>query len=1216
MKKGLFLLLITPFFIFSASAQKSFWKFIPQDEVRITNGEEQWIVPQKFKTLSLDFKTFKKQLRAAPLEFTGKKPLSIQMPIANGETMRFDIFESPVMEAGLAAKFPDIKSYAGTNPANPLERIRLDISPNGVKAIINTTDGQVYLDPFARFQNEFYIVYYVADFMAGVDKSKFVCGLEELKKSQQLVKDENEFEGVKVPKPIKTRGLTENIPLRNYRIAIATTGLYSKFISPSQSVDAVIAELVTALNRINMVTVNDLSVKLNLIADNDKIVFFDENTDKYTDGDLGQMINANPGVISGAVGSGSYDYGHVFGQKFGGGVVGLAELSSVCKTGSKGRAGSTLDYPKGDPFWIDIVAHEMGHSMGANHSFNNCDGNENESTGYEPGSGSTIMSYSGACGPNDIQTNSDKMYNVGAIEEIISYMHNGNGNTCAVKTDLGNHKPESIINIPNNFTIPISTPFVLKGEGMDEDGDSLTYSWEQYDSGPQSPLGEPMGSAPSFRVIAPQGTPVRVFPRMDRVVGNISHITEVLPTYTRNLNFKMVVRDNNYGGGAVGIDLVTFKASELAGPFLVTYPNVFTNWIMATEETVTWDVAKTDKNPVNCKKVNILMSIDGGYQYPIVLAKNVPNDGSEVIVVPYLPTTLSSVRVRVEAADNIFFDISNVNFTIKAPTTPSLFFNATTEVTKVCTPASVHVDLTLVGLAGFDDAVKINVLGLPSGATSTVALNPVKPSQATDFEINLNNDVLSGVYDITVEVLAPGLDTFYRVITFETVSTKFEGLKLLTPSQGASGVNQLPTFTWTTSTAAELYDIEISKSPNFATLFSSKYGVLLTQFTPPTTLDVSTLYYWRVRPTNQCKDGEWSEVFAFHTITLSCNTFKNLDGQLPIPQSGTPTVSSKITILSNGTISDVNVTNIKGYHDYFGDLEAELESPSGKKIYLWKKQCANFGSSFNFGLDDSAPTNFACPPTNGKLFKPLNSLDSFNGEESAGEWRLIIHDTQVSSGGYVDEWNLTMCSSVNLSPPFIIVNDTLKVTNLKVGKVDIGHLEIGDPNNTPDQLIFTIVETPKYGDLIFNGNVVQVGDQFKQSDINNGSIIYDNDEVLDVNDYFKFTVVDGEGGWLGILQFNIATDESFPNATNEELESSILLFPNPANDRLQIKVLADKLDIDKIDLYNIQGLKVKSWNRNDIYSNLLMVNDLAAGTYVVNIYSGKGLAGKKIIIQH
>ena len=80
---------------------------------------------------------------------------------------------------------------------------------------------------------------------------------------------------------------------------------------------------------------------------------------------------------------------------------------------------------------------------------------------------------------------------------------------------------------------------------------------------------------------------------------------------------------------------MAFKAFEGAGPFRVKNPNTFNQlWQVGEYEPVTWDVANTDKAPVNCTKVNIRLSLDGGQTYPIMLAEGTENDGSQYVLVP------------------------------------------------------------------------------------------------------------------------------------------------------------------------------------------------------------------------------------------------------------------------------------------------------------------------------------------------------------------------------------------------------------------------------------------------------------------------------------------------------------------------------------------------------------------------------------------------------
>lgn len=1211
MKRILFSILILSSVIGATYAQKSTWKFITPEQVVLPESDAQWMQPSKFATLDLDFKAFKNQVWSAPMEFTSSKGKVVSIPMPDGTSKNFEVFQSPSMEDGLSAKFPDIRSFAGTNIKDRSEKIRLDISHLGVKCIFDSEKGTVYIDPFARKQTRYYMSYYRTDNIRNDDHNHpFKCGTDEY--MAQLSKDATELVEEK-PIVTKNNSRTTTLPLNKYRIAIAATALYSQFIGTT--VGDVIAEINTAVNRINQVLVNDLSVKFLLINDNDKIVFFDDSADGYTDGDLGQMIGWNSTVLAKEIGKDNYDIGHVFGRSFAGGVVGLAQLAQVCRN-AKGRGGSTLFIPQNDSYWIDIVAHEMGHQMGANHSFNNCSQNENPGTAYEPGSGSTIMSYSGACGSNDIQVNSNDMYNVGAIEEITSYMHVSYGKDCAVVMDMGNHIPEVNIPTPSNFYIPLSTPFELNCKASDEDGDTLTYSWEEYDLGPQSPLGMPILDAPAFRVYAPQALSNRVFPRLDRIVSNQSNITEVLPTYARNLTFKVVVRDNHFGGGATAQDVIYFKATDKAGPFLVTSPNTFTTWEMTSTQKVTWDVANTDVSPVNCKNVNILLSIDGGYTYPYTLACNTANDGTEDVIVPALDKNVTSARIKVQAADNIFFDLSNQNFAVVAPTKEALYFGASNCFEKFCTPKSLDVNIFMTPFGGYDNDVTLEVKGLPSGATASFGKNPLKPTETTDLTLDFDQSVLSGTYLIELTAQAPGLDTFTSIIPVQVVSSTFGAYALSNPINGASGVTKAPAFSWAVINGAQSYDIEIATTPDFgANIIEQKFGLLDPNYTLSNPLTESTLYFWRIRPNNECKEGDWSEVNAFHTITLSCDNFKNLDGKKGISATGTPTVTSKITIIGNGEISDVSVSNMKGFHEYFGDLDVSLNSPKGTSIVLFHDQCNNFGNNFDFGLDDNASKPFACPPTMGNIFKPSEAFSVFKNEESAGEWVLTIHDDQSSGGGQLDEWTLKVCTSVSLNPPYLITNDTLKLKPLTGKTIDLLHLETGDQNNTPDQLIYTLVKLPVHGILGNSGTPLYVGNHFTQADINNGKFSYFNLDSNFDDDDFLFVVQDGEGGWIGILQFNVKTDNSILISTNEVQTSPILIYPNPTNDNWKISIIDNKLPIDKIEVYNIQGKKVQTYSTQDISSGILSTNDIPSGMYIVNVLTSKGNYTQKLLIQ-
>jgi hypothetical protein len=114
--------------------------------------------------------------------------------------------------------------------------------------------------------------------------------------------------------------------------------------------------------------------------------------------------------------------------------------------------------------------------------------------------------------------------------------------------------------------------------------------------------------------------------------------------------------------------IVTVSAAS--GPFAVSSPNTAVSYVGGTTQTITWAVASTTAAPVSCANVKITLSTDGGQTFPIVLAASTPNDGTETVVIPNTATT--TARIKIEAVGNIFFDISNTNFTITAPASTTL----------------------------------------------------------------------------------------------------------------------------------------------------------------------------------------------------------------------------------------------------------------------------------------------------------------------------------------------------------------------------------------------------------------------------------------------------------------------------------------------------------------------------------------------------------------
>ncbi len=617
-------------------------------------GGEPWLRTPTSKAAMLTPQPLEALLAQAPMEFTpaAANPVRITLPMPDGTFARFDVVESPVMHPDLAAKFPEIKTYAGQGVDDPHASVRFDMTPQGFHAQVLSPSGAAYIDPYTRDNTALYSVYYKRDFPRKSDGWK--CHTADLPALGALAGRVNPLGG---PETGET--------LRTYRLANAATGEYTAF--HGGTVPAGQAAIVTAINRVSGVYQIDFSIKMQLIANNNVLVFTNGGTDPYTNNNGGAMLGQNQSVLDSSGqpysigGSAAYDIGHVFST--GGG--GIAGLSVVCRAGLKAQGVTGLPQPIGDPFYIDYVAHEMGHQFGGNHSFNSavCAGARVASAAYEVGSGSTIMSYAGICGADNIQFNSDPYFLFHNFQEIRAYAASGLGNPCAQQTATGNLDPT--VNAGPDRTIPRGTAFELTASGSDPNGDPITYCWEQRNLGPaQGAVGGQFtdnGSSPIFRSFSPVTSPTRVFPRLSNILANNTVIGETYPQTNRTLLFRCTVRDNRVTGGGVGWDDVAVVVTTSSGPFLVTSPN--TNVTLSGAQTVTWNVANTTAAPVSCANVNILLSTNGGQTFPITLASNTPNDGSELVTLPNILTT--TARIRVEAAGGTFFDLSNTNFKIE-----------------------------------------------------------------------------------------------------------------------------------------------------------------------------------------------------------------------------------------------------------------------------------------------------------------------------------------------------------------------------------------------------------------------------------------------------------------------------------------------------------------------------------------------------------------------
>ncbi len=636
------------FSFFHLHAQE--WRDVSMNQ-SASKGSKRTIIPKVYRKIEVDQASLLTVLNKAPHENVhskGSDLAAIAIPMPDGSISHFTIQEYDISEPLLKEKFPTIKTYRGQGIEDRTATITLDWTAAGFHAmILSSITGSVWIDPYAQGTTATYISYFKKDLKP---KAFTEEGLIMMDGNNEL-----QFRAA-------TGGICVGTQLRTYRLAVACTGEYAQAVGGT-SAALLHSAIVTTVNRVNGVFEKELSVRLVLIGNNNVVEYLNAATDPFTgNNNASILINESQTVINANIGAANYDIGHTFST--GGG--GLAGLGVVCNNNNKAK-GITGSYnPTGDAYDIDYVAHEMGHQFGARHTFNaasgSCSGNGSTTTNAEPGSGSTIMAYAGICAANDLQPNSDPQFHAVSFNEITAFTNTGAGSACAAISNTNNRAPVAVAG--NNYTIPVSTPFILSGSGTDADGDALTYSWEEIDvAGPFTNWNAPTGDAPLFRSFPPTVSPNRVLPKLQNILNGTTSIGEVLPGYVRDMNFRLTVRDNRSGGGGVCFSNMKVTTAGNAA-FTVTSQNTPTVWNAngTNMATITWNVAGTNAAPVLTQNVDIFLSTDGGISFPYPLAANTPNDGTENILIPSIAT--SNARIMVMGVGNIFFNVNAISFTI------------------------------------------------------------------------------------------------------------------------------------------------------------------------------------------------------------------------------------------------------------------------------------------------------------------------------------------------------------------------------------------------------------------------------------------------------------------------------------------------------------------------------------------------------------------------
>jgi hypothetical protein len=1133
--------------------------------------------PQEYNLYNLELGVLRKQLFNA----VGKKRpsvVTIIIPNADNGMEVFEILEASNFDPELQAKFPEIRAFSGKGITDPYATLKLSYSPQGIQAMVFRTDKEnEFIEPFSNDNK----VYAVFKSLRKPGDLPWTCGTP----VQSL---ENGLNNKVNQNIIKLRSGGD---LKTFRLAQSVTAEYSNYFGATSSTQSnlVLAAVNNTLTRCNGVYERDLAIHLNLIANTTSVFYYNPSTDPYSaasTGSGGAWNNELQTTLTNVIGEANYDIGHLFGASGGGGNAGC--IGCICVNGSKGKGfTSPADgIPQGDNFDIDYVVHEVGHQLGANHTFSM----SNEGTGVnkEPGSGITIMGYAGITS-QDLAPHSIDMYHAASIGQIQTNLAT---KTCAVTTSIAAINATPVVAALTNYTIPISTPFALTGSATDANNDPLTYCWEQNDNAAKSQTGTSSvasatkASGPNWISYTPSNSPTRLFPKLSTILagqlisdpltgGDPGANTEALSSVSRTLNFRLTVRDNSpYSSTApvkVGqtqfADMVV-TVSNTSGPFQVTAPNTAVSWVGGSTQTITWNVANTTATPVSCTNVKISLSTDGGQTFPIVLLSTTPNDGSQAVVIPNTPT--STARIKIESVGNIFFDISNANFTI---TTGSSCGTPTGLTASSITTSSAMVSwIAVSGAQNHAVDYKLNSSSTwISAATATTATS-----------LNLTGLNSGALYDWRVTATCSTATSAAASAQFTTTSTAVCNAPSGLTASSITSISA--TVSWTAVSGAQSYAVDY-KLNSSATWISAATMTTATSVNL-TGLNASSLYDYRVS-TNCGTNGTSGFSSAQFTTTAASTCATAFEPNESIAAAAAITIgstnSAAITTTTDNDYFKITTTSVS-------DITYNLVGPSGVDydLTIFNSAGTQIGSAATTSSTETVTlTNQATGTYYIRVF-------GFNGANSASCY--TIRATAVTGCRSTLDNTTNNAASGAATIPF-----NTNVTGQIEASNDVDHYKF--VITTGGTITLSLTTLPAN----YNLRLVNNAGTILATSANTGTTNETINSTVSAGTYYarvytsSSTIFNAASCYT--LKVQLGTASRLDNLITNSNSEGITTYPNPVRNILNID-LSGYEGSTQINLFTISGLLLKSKTTNKQFESF-DVFDMPAGIYMLKISNGR-----------
>jgi hypothetical protein len=546
-------------------------------------------------------------------------------------------------------------------------------------------------------------------------------------------------------------------------------------------------------------------------------------------------------------------------------------------------------------------------------------------------------------------------------------------------------------------------------------------------------------------------------------------------------------------------------------------------------------------------------------------------------------------------------------------------FNTETASQVVCSDvgAEFTFDYEQIGTV----TTNFSVEGLPGGATADFSSPSLDANGTTTLTLSDLEDIPAGIYELVV-VGDDGTETERRSITLQIYHPNFDNNPVLA-SYPANGERDIPfaavNLTWDENINAESFEIEISDSPAFTNIIDS--GTETDVDFTVSGLASQSVYYWRVRPTNRCATGDFSEIFSFQTGGEDCsNTYEATNYGSSQIFDNPSTASVPVDIGDDLTINRL-IVNADITHRAVDDLIITLQQPGtlgGAETILLQNACDETDDLIGVSFDDTAGAvvcNATSPAITGSV-APVESLAGSAGLSASGRWFFTVTDNVFLNGGNIDFVSITVCSALSNAAAPDFVNNGFDVAANGSYTIETSDIEASTATETAGQQVYTVVVLPSRGNLVRNGVTLAVGDTFTQEDVDNGLMEYTNTQQAIFTDSFKVDIINAGSEWLSNQTINVTS--SVVSTESFEL-ANFALYPNPSyTGNFTLKFETNSSAQVGVQLFDLQGRRILTrefTSDQTTFEESIPVGNLASGIYLVRVNQGNRSTTRNLIIS-